>query len=912
MVSSIGTYGADPPTKRETDSAPAPQLPAEETRLDTAVFRAGLKRLGLIDVLDLHLRDFPPSSEVARLLMTRDIKRAEFADPTRPRTQRLESISEANQILERVIAEHGDDPRVLEWQFALVRSLLYEEAEESVSRALFREEPIRNHEALAALTGRALAAADELRRRIQVEYQRIDQLSAAEFEALERKGYVDELDRLEPQAEYIRLWALFYDSFWRDDADPTKAQRLTAIAEAFRENPAWLNTPHERSRIQVQASLLAGMTARRLNDRAATREHLDRAVTVADAIGEDAERGRIAWAVSLGWIERARDERDQGRLDDAMATVQRFRKELNGTNGDSFSERLVAALTERSIHKARAQMEDKLGRTSEAAAARTAAWKSVFELIRTDPAGRDAVYYAIYELIGPDTLPTAVDPLERSAMIAGCLADAERQPDRVEERQQRAIAWAEPLLATESVPDNDEGTLAAEALFNAGLAHYRLGNRLDAARLLLRVARDYPGFAQALRSVTLAVQLAASEYGSASDEGVKAVRPLYRESLEILVKRYPGTPEEGYWRFFYAQLLDEAGESESAAAQFALVDPSHPLYLDAQLLRFRVLVMALKQQAAEGAIDPFAARQRANEIVGLQRDLEALAKEELRTEADAERTATLRDTLAQVRVLTSEVLVLSGVDRPTEALAGLEGIEREVSPTASLLDAAWRVRLLALERLGRHEEMAKAATAFVQADPADAATILQELYERFSAEARTARFVNDPETARRKSEAAWVLAQQLNEWKSREESTVSPPERRLAAVQWAEANLHAGRFEDARRLFEALSSTGVSRRDPLEPRIQLGLAEAMFQLNDCAAALPLFNRLAAELPPSNAMRWHGLLRDLECRTKMNEPASDIIKVIEQQRYLYPDLGGPEWSSELNRVQRENERRATAP
>jgi len=208
--------------------------------------------------------------------------------------------------------------------------------------------------------------------------------------------------------------------------------------------------------------------------------------------------------------------------------------------------------------------------------------------------------------------------------------------------------------------------------------------------------------------------------------------------------------------------------------------------------------------------------------------------------------------------------------------------------------------------------MAKAATAFVQADPADAATILQELYERFSAEARTARFVNDPETARRKSEAAWVLAQQLNEWKSREESTVSPPERRLAAVQWAEANLHAGRFEDARRLFEALSSTGVSRRDPLEPRIQLGLAEAMFQLNDCAAALPLFNRLAAELPPSNAMRWHGLLRDLECRTKMNEPASDIIKVIEQQRYLYPDLGGPEWSSELNRVQRENERRATAP
>ena len=47
-------------------------VPAEERRLNTAVFREGLKKRGLREVLDLHLKDFPPQSGAEQLLLERE------------------------------------------------------------------------------------------------------------------------------------------------------------------------------------------------------------------------------------------------------------------------------------------------------------------------------------------------------------------------------------------------------------------------------------------------------------------------------------------------------------------------------------------------------------------------------------------------------------------------------------------------------------------------------------------------------------------------------------------------------------------------------------------------------------------------------------------------------------------------
>ena len=67
------------------------------------MFRAGLKKRGLTELLELHLKDFPPTSKTEAMLMMREVKLAEFADPSQSRRQREAAIAEANGILEELI-----------------------------------------------------------------------------------------------------------------------------------------------------------------------------------------------------------------------------------------------------------------------------------------------------------------------------------------------------------------------------------------------------------------------------------------------------------------------------------------------------------------------------------------------------------------------------------------------------------------------------------------------------------------------------------------------------------------------------------------------------------------------------------------------------------------------------------------
>ena len=87
-----------------------------------------------------------------------------------------------------------------------------------------------------------------------------------------------------------------------------------------------------------------------------------------------------------------------------------------------------------------------------------------------------------------------------------------------------------------------------------------------------------------------------------------------------------------------------------------------------------------------------------------------------------------------------------------------------------------------------------------------------------------------------------------------------------------------------------------------------GLAEAEFQLKKWEVALPRFNALAVGLPATDPRRFKSLLRDLQCRTALKHPPRGILKVIEQQRFLNPDLGGPVLAEEFEKLERENQRR----
>ncbi len=882
---------------------PRPIPPAEELRLNTVQFREWLKARGLTELLDLHLRDFPPTDSTATLLMMRDVKLAQFADRSRSTEERRAAIAEADRILEQLVRDLPQDRRRLTWQYTLAYSLLYDEAEPYATNILYFGGSAEDRDRLSGLMKRALDTVRSLTHFIAEEYTRIDRLSVEEFEELERRGYLEELDRLAPSADYLLLWVLFYDALPRSDGDPTRAAELREILDTLAIKPAFIQTPHDKSRIQVQASLLAGMTHRRVNDHASARENLDRALIIAERFTDQAEKARLAWAIALAGVEAARNERDDGRLDSAIAATARLKNWGKGQK-DPFALRFVAALLERSIHRARAAAQEKAGRVVEANASREQAWMSLARVVSDYPDRKDTIYSTIFNQLDAKADPVTLDPFEQCALMTGLIAQAERQPESSRELLDRAVALGEYWL---SHPTDNAQLLAPEVLFELGVSHYRGGDRLAAARRLIEVAGQYPRSGPAFPAANLAVQLAAELYGEQPTP--PEITRLYRRALETLLDQYHHTEEAGYWRFFYAQLLDESGEFAAAEREYSKVDAAHDHFVEAGFLALRAAFSELQRLSSkpDAAVPSLSAG--ADKVIALYRDFTVRAKKVLGDGASGERQASARRLLAEAQVVAAEAFMLEGVNRAQQAIELLADFEEAAAEGSHLTARVWRVRLLAYQALGRLDEAASALPKYVAADSAHAGTTLQTLYTSLSNANRPA----GPDAARnaqRTAELALLLAQQLVDWSAKNDPSVIGMDRRALRVQLAEAHLRAGHAQEAQKIFQ---ETAAAKQDGQADRAtdilaSFGQAEAAFQQGRFAEALPTYNKLATTLAVEHPLRWKALLRDLQCRTALKEPPAGILKVIEQQKFLFPDLGGPEMAAEFERLKRENERR----
>lgn len=900
-----------------------PTKPPEESRLSTAVFRAGLKKRGLTELLELHLKDFPPAGKTEALNMMREVKLAVFADATRPDGERRAAAGEANRILERLIDENSNDPRRFEWRFDLAHSLLYDEAEPFLTRIFYRGGNALDRKELLARSRRAVDTLRALASELTEEYERVDRMSIRAFERLQAQGYIERLDGLAPRTEYLLLWALLYDALPRDDADPTRARELNEIIERIVGHPALLGTPHDTSHVQVQALLLAGIAHRLLNNHQPAREHLDRAIAVAQRLSDPTERERVEWAVTLAWLESIRNETDAGRFDEALSRLTRFREPAAGGQGHDYGLRVVAALLERSVYRARGDVADQAGHPSEAARFRREAWRALARLAQTEPDHRDELYAALYEMMGPEADVARLDPFEQCALIAGLLSDADQSVGPVDKLLGRAVTVGErfllevrPTSSATGQPDVRQDYVAAaqlvpEVIYNIAVAQYRRGHTAASATRFLEVARDHPMFGKSLQAAKYAVQLAVELYGDPLLRLRPDVQGLYRDGLELLIARHPTSDATRYWRFYYAQLLDELGDCAAAAAQYALVDKTHEHYLEGLFYRARCLALRLEQRIDEDASDLPAHRRRTDGFFAVQREFVAGATGELGRKPDEELAATLRSLLARAQLLAAEVHALPHSDRAARALETLAGFEQDYPDEKALGGRVWRVRLLAYQELGRLDEATRAIPVYMAADPEGGGATLQSLYQTLADDVQEVRTRGDTDLAQQEADMALVLARQIHDWALRPDGATTAPNRRALTVQLAEANLRAGRFERARELFAALlpakNGTPASSQ-PGDVRVLLGHAEALFQLQEFVTALPEFNRLATGLPAADPIRWKALLRDLQCRTLSGHPPEGIVKVIRQQKRLYPKLGGPVVARQLQKLQRENERR----
>ncbi len=881
-----------------------PKRAAEEDRLNTGIFRAALKKRGLTELLNLHRADFPPTNEVDALRLARDIKLAEFADRSRTPEHRQAAIAEANTILRRLIAEHGDDLRQTEWRFALVRSILYQEAEPLITSILYRGGREDERKALRPLTEQAVATSAALIEHLHAEYKRIDAMSVSAFERLEKKGYVERLDQLEPQIRYVQLWAWFYDSLSYGDNDPRAAERLAKVRSGMSEMRSLLTTPHEQTGVQVQAHTLLGMTYRRLNQHRLARGALRQAVLIGARMADPTERTRVAWAIQLARIELIRNERRAGRFSAAMDAVDQLKQSL--TPGEAnFGLWLVAAMETRDVQRDWSIYKENRGETVDAAAHRKASWRALLELTRTFPKRRDEIYGIVYQRLDPATPADMLDPFERSAVLAGLLSEAAATPDHTE-RLRRVIERGESYLA---LTREESPVLAAEMWFHIAIAEYHLGLTRQAAKRFLSLSVRLPLSDAAPRAARLAVELAAKLNKESDAPDPAKPDTLYLDALTHLVTQYPQSDAGIYWRFFYAQQLDQAGRFDDAAAQYERVAETHEHYIESRFLQLRAMTLSLTALSDHGAINELEAHRRMDDVFEVYRSFVVIATRAIGSARDDSQKKTWHHLLARARVLTAEAQVLPSIDRLHAAIDTIAGFETTFPHEPALEARVWRVRLRTYQQLGQLEQAAQAIPAYLAAEPANAGPTLQALFTSLADELRYASFDAADQNTSQKAALALLLAQQIDTWTEHAPTPIAPAMRRAVRIQLAEAHLWAGHYEQAKKRFDALDARVNDNQDQ---RILWGRAEALFRLQQYEDALPLFNTLAGGLRPSDPIRWRSLLRDLQCRDALHHDPNGIIRVIEQQSFLFPELGGPALASQFQKLLRDNQRRRDAP
>ena len=890
-------------------SSQPPNRPAEEKRFNNGAFHEGLKQRGLTELLDLHLRIYPPRDVASRLLLRREIRLAQWKDLTLSIEERRRALDEANEFLERVIKNRRDDRRRFDWQRALAESYLYDLGEPSFQSILLRGGTGEDRVRLAAAASKAVETLRLLKTDLDDEYQALDALPLARFEVLERQGVIDEMERLVPLVDYLLAWAKFYDVVHRDDSDPSRASLLHEVKDLIAGLPGVLTNPHGAGNPRIEAMVLVGMADRRLNDHGPARSMLALAIEEAARVADPRVRRQADWAVTLAWIERVRNEADLGDYNAALGLLGEFQSGIARRGQAKSALRIAAGLLARSVWRSRAEASERAGRVSEAAQYRKESWKPLASIIRRSPKSRAEIYAVLYELIDPDGDVARLDPLEQSALIARLLADAtgENAPASRESRLDRAIHVAEGFLGKNEAALRD---LRPEVLFNLGVALHQRGRSEEAVNRFLEIVHEFRDHDTAKKATSIAVELCGKLLTSATTDAARhRIRQIYLDALQQLVTHFAPSDEAKYYRFFYAQLLEELRRHDSAATHYGLIGPEHEHYLRSLFQRLRCRASALDQRTRAQPADRVDIRRRADQFTSNYRAFIKQARARVAGVGATKAKDIARRLLAKAMLIDAEVQLLPDVDRPVKAIEQIERCAAEFADVEGLTSRILRLRIRALEQLGRLDEATKVIPQFIAADPDGAGPTLQELYISMVTASEHLAGIGDEAGARSKARGALMLAEQIDKWGSKTEMSVE--RRRALTVQWAEAELRAGEPEKARARFAQCLGAADGPIDPDQIddwRAAMGYAEALFQLGRHEAALPLFNRLTLGVAPDQSLYWKMLLRDLQCRTALGHDPKGIIRVIDQKKFTHPKLGGPPYADDLDKLRRQNDRR----
>jgi tetratricopeptide (TPR) repeat protein len=744
--------------------------------------------------------------------------------------------------------------------------------------------------------------------------------------------------------EYFAAWAKFYRALATDEREPDRTRLLKGVLQFIVDDSGYTERPHAETGIQCESLVLAGMTARLLEDYVASAKYLRRARETAGAITDPEGRAAVQWVVVLAGLEAIKVDRDQGNYEAADEGIQRFRAEVSDVPGSGLGTQLAVTLLETNVYEHRAEAAREAGDAAGYRRWRAQSRQALLALARSRPDYRDAVYATVYRSLGPVADPAGLDPFEKNVYLAGLMREATEIRREIERLNAQAAGGAEASLRTRiaqltqdmakrfdnaiAVADTlltDKTPLAAElrpdTLFNRAVCLYERGDLLEAANTFVTVARDHPRFERAEISAGHAVDIAAQLFQDDATGQQPSVREAFLAALRTLTTRYPESARARYAQFFLGNVLDRLGRYDEAAEEYAKVGSDHEKSLDARYYRLICLQRLFERQAADEPEHVEALARTARTLIAEAKavtraalaEVEALRKQVDTPSADSD-PAAAKARLDEVIYFAGDAELMAATIRCAAplrdyalALEQMRGFTDRYPGRQALIGSALRVRILAHQGLGQFQAAADIVDEFLNQSPDGAGGVIASLLAS----------MRDEVIRRREGEQVGAstelvaLADRLWRWVERQGAGVPVDERLAVRSMLADAHLLAGQAAKALVLFDACIEEDAKRmpdgRATHGPSL-LGRAEALRKLERYDEAVKGYNEVWRRTEERSRLWWQALAGSLACHTQLETDPETILTSIAQHRHGDPQMGGPRLKAEFDRIESVNRRR----
>lgn len=867
------------------EDTPTATQATRPSRLDDATFRRSLRERGLFELLDLYDREHPATDDIGRMMRQHEALLRVRDNPKRGARERTEACEQASQLLEKLLATNPTHVDRFAWRAELGRDLVERQSATAVEALLFRVASPKQREEIAATTERAIRTLQQLAVDIATEWQRIGTLSPEQFEQLSAVNRPKELESIEAAGAYLMAWARLYRAMVLPPGNTRRAELLSQVTDDIVNHRRWTAQPHEKTGLQMQSLVLVAIAQRLAGKFDLADAASQQAVTIYSQTTDPQRRRKLDdWAL-LAVLERIRLLRDRGETSEALAAIGRAYEWAKKTRPDDVGAIIALAVLERSIA---------------VSAGQPIANDPLLPLARANAEARATIYESVGRLAQERGNPNPADPLEKLGLV-WVLAEDGASPDE-------ATKLARSLCGV-----RDDTFVAAEGLFLLARCELARSHPTAAAQSLIRLAREYPSNDRAATAADDAVRLAAQAVAATGENDARqrraslatsrattqttsdrtdtpqpfvAARETLVQAVQVLRERSPDSPRLPEATFAAGVAEQQLEHWREAASEFARIPSSHDLSVEASLRRTRCLARQFETKP-----DAPSAAEAIQAATDVRRCLESLPE----AKRDACRAA-------EATLLLAQIQAHPAVRQPDAALATLADFETRYPTCREWIGPMWRVRLTAMESLGRLKEANALVDRAMAAEPDRIGPVMIGLLTRMQERIERSRNEGDENGVRELAGEAAALAEKLERW-GQERSSAHGPSRSLPAgvrLARAKALLDADRTDEACRLAEGQPAKDIDW--------QFVRAECLYRAKSYREALPIFHRIWLSSEEDSVLWWRALLRNLQCHTEIGTDPDEILQSIRQHQYHHKELGGPAVQREFDSLRKRNERR----